>query len=274
MNKQSFDLSKPNGKKHFNKLLSTLFAYNEDKDNEDYYEIHIYPSDIECITIEWEKTPWDSSKEWGGSFKWVDSYNEVYTEVGFPDGHYEMVPVESENEVLKEWHQEHPEWVLNDLGMWTNKEENNEWAIETNLDTWLNEEKESDATFTKTIVKPKDWVGATITKILKMMDVSVLRRTDHIIIGNDMVNSCFRDDNFIPNPEEGLHVKYGKLLLPLKIKEPWKEVEETIVNEITIYLKDECKSNILYLTESNYLIAKQECLDSFKDAVEQLQKDL
>ena len=185
-----------------------------------------------------------------------------------------MIPVGSEEETLKAWHQEHPEWVLNDLGMWTNKEENAEWSIENSLDTWLNEEKESDATFTKLVVKQKDWIGATITKILKQMNVSILRRTDHIIIGNDMVSPCFRDDNFIPNPEEGLHVKYGKLLLPLKIKEPWKEVEETIVNEITIYLKDECKSNILYLTESNYLLARQELLDSYKESMEQLQKDL
>ena len=124
MNKQSFDLSKPNGKKHFNNLLNVLFAYNEDRDNEDYYEIHIYPSDCEYITIEWENTPWGSNKEWGGSFKWVSVYDEVYTEVHFPDDHYEMVPVGSENEVLKEWHKDHPEWVMTPYGTWTNKEEN------------------------------------------------------------------------------------------------------------------------------------------------------
>lgn len=272
-NRVTFDLNKTNGKRHFDKFLNSLLNYNRDSDNDDYFDIHIYPSDNESLTIEWEKTPWGDNKDWGGSFKWVDSYNEVYTELHFPDNHYEMVPLGSEEEILKVWHQEHPEWVLNDLGFWTNKEENNKWAIENNLDTWLNIEKENDSTFNKLIVKQKDWVGATITKILRMVNVNVLRRTDYIVIGNDMITSCIRDDNFIPNSKESLDIKYGKLLLPIKIKEPWKEVEETIVKEITIYLKDECKSNILYLTDSNCLIAKQECMHSHKEEMEQFQKE-
>jgi len=119
MNKQSFNINTPNGRKHFQKLLDTLLDYNSDKDENYYNDIHIYQEES-FIVIEWEHVPY--SHEWGGQFKYVDYDEYIMKEVNFPDNHYEFVFPEDVNNRLKEWHEEHPEWVMNEFGMWTKKE--------------------------------------------------------------------------------------------------------------------------------------------------------
>ena len=121
VNKQVFDTSKENYKEHLNRLLETLFAYNIDSENDSYNDIHIYQE--ECLVIvEWAVIPY--SREWGGSFKFVDDDETVMKEVNFPDGHYDYVFPEEVENVLKDWHEKHPEWVKTSYGMWTNVEEN------------------------------------------------------------------------------------------------------------------------------------------------------
>ena len=281
MNKQTFDFNLPNGKKQFQKFLDLLLEFNMDSDNDTYYEIHVYPNDCSCMSIEWQETPWGLNKEWGGQFKWVDVYDDVYTELHFPDDHYEMVPIGSQEDILKEWHKDNPEWVKSHLGTWTNKDQNASWAIENNLKDWLAKEQTSeDHSFIREKVNVDYLVDTPISKIIRKLGVDVLKRVDYVVIGEDLINCCFVDDNFIVNNKEGeqCYSKLGELLLPLRIKEPWRELEETIVNKITIYVQVECASNILYLTDYPCLIARQECVcsnkESSKKAMEDFQKNL
>jgi hypothetical protein len=124
MNHQSFDINTPNGRKHFQKLLDTLLDYNADEDERYYNDIHIYQEESLMI-IEWDNVPY--SHEWGGRFQYIGEDDVVMKEVRFPDGHYENLFPEDVENTLKEWHKEHPEWVMTSYGIWTNEEENREW---------------------------------------------------------------------------------------------------------------------------------------------------
>lgn len=121
MNKQIFDTSKATYKEHLNRLLETLLTYNLDSENDFYNDIHIYQEDV-FICVEWATVPY--SKEYGGSFIYVDEDERVMKEVEFPDGHYEYVFPEDVNQALKGWKEDHPEWQLTYYGTWTNIEEN------------------------------------------------------------------------------------------------------------------------------------------------------
>ena len=121
MNRQSFDLSKSNGKALFRQLLDSLLAYNADPDNTDYNDIHIYQEEVFLI-IEWDRTPY--SKEWGGQWQYLEEDDVVMTEVYFPDNHCEYLFPQDIEERLTEWHKEHPEWVKTPYGTWTNAAEN------------------------------------------------------------------------------------------------------------------------------------------------------
>ena len=125
MNRQSFDFASENGRKHFQKLLDALLDYNNDSTNNDFNDIHIKQCDFNYVVLEWEKISYP--KDCISGFCFLEEGEYIYKEVYFPDGHYEEVPKGQEEEVLKTWHQEHPEWVLTSYGTWTNTKENEAW---------------------------------------------------------------------------------------------------------------------------------------------------
>lgn len=104
-----------NNRKHANKFIKFLLDYNQDSDNEDYFEIHIYQEDTGII-IEFDKVPF--SRDWGGRFEYVDEDQLVVTELIFPDNSTELVPKGSEDIRLDEWLKENPGWVKNEYGVW------------------------------------------------------------------------------------------------------------------------------------------------------------
>lgn len=254
MNRQSFDTSTPNGRKHFQKLLDTLLDYNEDKDETHYNDIHIYQEES-LIIVEWDNIPY--SHEWGGQFRYIDWDDVVMKEVNFPDGHYDYVFPEEVEERLKQWHKDHPEWVMTEYGTWTNMEENRVWAIDLNLNKWLEREvEENDSTFE--VFTTSKLVG-DFENILRNVPVSVLRRTGYVVIGPKALEWCMKDKGvkFNKNFRNGVISKVGALELPLRIEEFGKVEELTTL--IHIYYKDSCGDNILYVVDdSNYLIARQE----------------
>lgn len=260
MNRLTFDFGKEGSRKHFNSWLELLLKYNLDVDNDTYYDIHI-DNDGNSIILEWEEKPFDSSEEWGGSFTWVDSYDEVYTEVHFPDDHYEMVPVRSKNEVLKEWHKDHPEWVMTSYGTWTDSIQNATWQIENNLGKWLSQEDlESNKIVKYKHIKAE--IGDTLTKNLRKMDDDVLRRTDYIVVGGKLLDSCKNDLYLKYNKNfEGSGDRFvGSIYLPLKIQEPWKDNPDFIEKNINVFFDChyDCEDKILFVVDNGTLIGVED----------------
>ena len=97
MNRQSFDFSTSNGRKHFQKLLHSLLDYNSDGDERYFNDIHIYQEESLAI-IEWDTIPY--SGEWGGKWHFLDYDEVIMKEVNFPDNHYEYVFPEDVEERL------------------------------------------------------------------------------------------------------------------------------------------------------------------------------
>lgn len=80
-----------------------------------YNDIHIYPCDCEAFEVEWSQSPW--SHDYGGHFEYVGEEQVVCNEVIFPDGHYEYTP-ESEDEAIKIWLEDNPNWYKDNYGHW------------------------------------------------------------------------------------------------------------------------------------------------------------
>lgn len=156
VNKQYFDSASIEAGEMQNFLDVLLKEANS---NSKYFnDIHIYPVDGGAFVIEWVQVPY--SREWGGSFKFVDEDETIMKEVRFPDDHYDYVFPEEEETVLKEWHEKHPEWILTDYGTWTNIEENRLYYIDSYLKSdLLNEETEfetiKETNFTKELKKDR-----------------------------------------------------------------------------------------------------------------------
>ena len=121
MNRMAFDTQTENGRKHFQKQLDALLDYNNDPNEKYYNDIHIYQEES-LIIVEWDNVPY--SHEWGGQFRYIEEDDVVMKEVHFPDDHYEFLFPEEVDETLKKWHEDHPEWVQNQWGIWINEEEN------------------------------------------------------------------------------------------------------------------------------------------------------
>lgn len=256
MNSQSFDLTKPQGRKHFQKFLDTLIDYNNDTDNDDYNDIHIRQEDCGYIVIEWEKTPW--SKEWGGRFEFLTYDQEIYEEVSFPDNHYEMLPKGTGDEAVKEWLKDHPEWVKTSYGTWTNVEDNRRSAIDWRIDEWVSREvKENDSTFSISYVD----CGANdpLLTALMAVDSDVLRRTDFIVIGSALLPMCMKDTEIALNKSfdaDRVVSKIGVYNLKYTNQESWQEKPETIDVVVHVYHNSKVGNSILFLTDSHYLIHK------------------
>ena len=236
-----------------------MLDYNEDTENDDYYDIRVHPDDCNLVVVEWEKTPWDRG-EWGGSFQWVGVCEEVYSEVYYPNGGYDMVPKGSEDEHLKEWHEHNPDWVLNDFGGWTNMEENRRCSIDFHCVEWANRKEEPhDSTFSLIEAKPGDWDGKTLSEIVLAARPDILYRTGYIVIGKPLLPTC-NEGCFKPNEgfkgEERNFGKAGMLTLRFMYKEFIDEPKQ-VENEIHVYYDERCGGNILYLTDTHYLIARQ-----------------
>lgn len=96
----------------FKKLLDTLIELQKDMD----IDIHI-TSDGYCIIMEWiSKCDEDTA-----CFKFVDSDQQLVTEVLMPDNSYEYL-FEYENrtadDLINEFVKKHPEYKQNQYGMW------------------------------------------------------------------------------------------------------------------------------------------------------------
>ena len=110
MNKECFDLTRPQEKKSFQKLLEWLLEHNHDEEASNYNDIHIYTDKFGFVFLEWDKA--SREEEWGGKFQWLDDGDEICEEVCFPDRHCELVLKGTGDEVIKNWLEEHPEIKL------------------------------------------------------------------------------------------------------------------------------------------------------------------
>ena len=140
--------------KDINNGLLTAFITILNKlsyDSKTYYnDIHIKPEDCGAFSVEWSQEPWTG--EYGGGFQYVDEDQEVCTDLEFPDGHFEYVPVGAEEDSIEGWLEENPGWRKNEYGRWVNEEEtipsmhnivkpNTNWETKTML---LNAEQEDE----------------------------------------------------------------------------------------------------------------------------------
>lgn len=237
VNKQVFDTSKENYKEHLNRLLETLFAYNIDSENDSYNDIHIYQE--ECLVIvEWAVIPY--SREWGGSFKFVDDDETVMKEVNFPDGHYDYVFPEEVENVLKDWHEKHPEWVKTSYGMWTNVEENRINYI----DMAIKEEFKSKETVFETIKQ-----GNLVKELKKDRR---LHRTEYIVCNKKLAcllsSRLTLHSSYIKELEKPFKddYTYKAFILTLKLEKQQFDREEPVEYydiELPVYVCNDLKDN-------------------------------
>ena len=102
--------------KDFLNMLLTISSKFEDS----YYDIHI-TTDGYCTIVEWVDCFYDQPSD---QFKLVKEDQVIMSELMYPDNSYEYVFPEDVDEKLREWHNNHPEWVKTPYGTWTNTVEN------------------------------------------------------------------------------------------------------------------------------------------------------
>lgn len=123
-------------------FIQTLltFAYDtDDKDTATYNDVHVYPADCGAFMVEWAQEPW--SREYGGSFQYVDEDQLVVLERSFPDGTYEYFGSEEEfTTALNNWLMEHPEYHQNQWGRWTTSDDASDEDTEDDEDDEHDEE--------------------------------------------------------------------------------------------------------------------------------------
>ena len=100
-------------------LLNYLLIYNAKAKNS-FNDIHI-TSDGYCTIVEWDNVPY--SKEWGGKFEYVAEDEVIAKEFMFPDNHYELIYPDDEEDILREWLKDNPEYKKDDYGRWYNENE-------------------------------------------------------------------------------------------------------------------------------------------------------
>ena len=257
MNRQSFDLEKPNGKKQFLALLNALMDYNEDPDNSYFNDIHIKQEESFAV-IEWDTVPY--SGEWGGHWHFLEDDEVIMKEVHFPDGHYDYVFPEEVEETIKKWHEDHPEWVKTSYGTWTNMEENRYFSIDWNVDKWL--EKEVDSEFD---YMPQVPVGMSVsdyhTEVLigminHLKKDRFIHRTGYIVVGSKNLNIFAFNNLIIPQKEFNDSKVISKIgVLPLKLDEQkFSEDAETkyYEDDIHVYYSDKIGDKVLLLTDESY----------------------
>lgn len=102
-------------------LLNYLLDFNK-KSTTKYYEIHISKQDdytiVDVISCYYEHP------EYTGHFEYVAEDQTIMDEMIFPDNSTMHVYPGTEDEVLKEWLEEHPGWVRTSYGTWTNEIDN------------------------------------------------------------------------------------------------------------------------------------------------------
>ena len=93
-------------------------SYDYDGDIKYYNDIHIKPDDCNAFIVEWEQLRWND--EYDSGFRYVDEEEnqEVCTDLQYPDGHYEYVPVGAEEDYLDEWLDKNPGWHKDIYGHW------------------------------------------------------------------------------------------------------------------------------------------------------------
>ena len=102
--------------KDFLNMLLTISSKFEDS----YYDIHI-TTDGYCTIVEWVDCFYNQPSD---QFKLVKEDQIVMSELMYPDNSCEYVFPEDVDEKLREWHNDHPEWVKTSYGTWTNTVEN------------------------------------------------------------------------------------------------------------------------------------------------------
>jgi hypothetical protein len=86
------------------------------KDSYFYNDIHTYTEE-NYIIVEWVQIP--HSREYGGSFQYVDENQSIMTCYQFPDNHYEFLGSEDEYcDALHLFLTEHPYYKQNQFGRW------------------------------------------------------------------------------------------------------------------------------------------------------------
>ena len=196
LNRQSFDLDTPNGRKHFQRLLDTLIDYNQDKEESHYNDIHISQEES-FIIIEWDSVPY--SHEWGGQWKYLEDDDVLMKEVVFPDNHYEYVFPDEVEETLEEWHKNNPDWVKTSYGTWTNTEENRRSNILWNIDNWSEKcESEKDSTFKLITTSKLNFEDTKLSALLSLASEDVLHETDYVVIHPKLIDAYYADKD---NPE-------------------------------------------------------------------------
>ena len=110
-------------------FINILIKQSYGKSTE-YADIHIQPSDLGGVILEWEDAAWN--KEYGGHWQYIkDDDNEVVMKCYyFPDDHTELLESDEEyKEALNNWLEEHKEegWYKNELNHWVSKKEQEEW---------------------------------------------------------------------------------------------------------------------------------------------------
>lgn len=102
MNSLYFD-----NRKYADEFIKFILDYNQDPDNENYFETHIYQEE-NGIIVEFDKVPY--SGEWGGRFEYVDEEHKIVEEVILPDNSIITADTYMEKfELLEDWFKEHPE---------------------------------------------------------------------------------------------------------------------------------------------------------------------
>lgn len=94
-------------RKYADNFIKFMLDYNQDLDNEDYFEIHIYQEETGII-VEFDKVPF--SWEWGGRFKYMDEDEEVGINLCLPDNSYVFVRKYEAEDYLNDWLKDNPEY--------------------------------------------------------------------------------------------------------------------------------------------------------------------
>ena len=260
MNSQIFDLRSKNGKERLNELISFLLDCSTDPDSDCEYEIRIGWGDLSGhVIVNWEETPIDKGDGWGGSFKWVEPGDEIYTEVRFPDEHYEMVPKGAEKDTLSEWLSKNPGWELNDIGMWANVEQNRQLAVDLNVPYWIErEESPDDSTF------KEHKVSGPIecrSEVIGSVGDDVLRRTGYIVAGPDFIKSPDSEGQCLRLKDESEVRRYADCVPVGDVEFEYEYIDYMRraakgKASIPVYIDERCNGILLYITDSNYLIAR------------------
>ena len=96
-------------------LIKYLKIHNEKSDRA-YYDIHI-TSDGYCNIVQWVSVPYND-EHYNGEFVYIDEDQVIMTEFRYPDNSFEYIVPGTEDEVMKEWSENNPDWYKNDRGIW------------------------------------------------------------------------------------------------------------------------------------------------------------